>query len=36
MTAINKITAVKLLILINLPFILVIAGVFQISSSVIV
>ena len=36
MTAINKITAVKLLVLINLPVLLVIAGVYQIGSAVIV
>ena len=36
MTAINKITAAKLLVLINLPVLLLIAGVYQIGSSVIV
>jgi len=36
MTAINKITAAKLLVLINLPVLLLIAGVYQIGSAVIV
>ena len=36
MPAINKITAAKLLVLINLPVLLLIAGIYQISSSVIV
>jgi len=36
MTAINKITAAKLLVLINLPVLLFIAGVYQIGSAVIV
>ena len=36
MTAITKITAAKLLVLINLPFLLLIAGVYQIGSAVIV
>tara|TARA_B100000214_G_C23644164_1_gene479819 strand:- start:47 stop:157 length:111 start_codon:yes stop_codon:yes gene_type:complete len=36
MTAINKITAAKLLLLINLPSLILIAGVYQIGSAVIV
>tara|TARA_B100000579_G_C22436156_1_gene667692 strand:+ start:330 stop:440 length:111 start_codon:yes stop_codon:yes gene_type:complete len=36
MPAINKITAVKLLVLINLPAMLLVAGVYQIGTSVIV
>ena len=36
MPAINKITAAKILVLINLPFLLLIAGVYQIGSSVII
>jgi len=36
MSAINKITAAKLLVLINLPVLLLIAGVYQIGSAVIV
>tara|TARA_Y100001968_G_scaffold74840_1_gene66243 strand:+ start:260 stop:370 length:111 start_codon:yes stop_codon:yes gene_type:complete len=36
MTAINRITAAKLLILINLPILLLIAGVYQVGSAVIV
>ena len=36
MTANNKITAAKLLVLINLPVLLLIAGVYQIGSAVIV
>tara|TARA_Y100001968_G_scaffold299255_1_gene309741 strand:+ start:384 stop:494 length:111 start_codon:yes stop_codon:yes gene_type:complete len=36
MTAMNKITAAKLLVLINLPALLLIAGVCQIGSAVIV
>tara|TARA_Y100001968_G_scaffold21740_1_gene17198 strand:- start:532 stop:642 length:111 start_codon:yes stop_codon:yes gene_type:complete len=36
MKAINKITAAKLLVLINLPALLLIAGVYQIGSTVIV
>ena len=36
MTAINKITAAKLLVLINLPVLFLIAGVYQIGSAVIV
>ena len=36
MTAINKVTAAKLLVLINLPVLLLIAGVYQIGSAVIV
>ena len=36
MKAINKITAAKLLVLINLPFLLLIAGVYQIGSALIV
>tara|TARA_B100000965_G_scaffold285489_1_gene243421 strand:+ start:261 stop:410 length:150 start_codon:yes stop_codon:yes gene_type:complete len=36
MTAINKITAAKLLVLINLPVLLLIAGVYQIGSAVVV
>tara|TARA_B100000214_G_C23788704_1_gene544847 strand:+ start:528 stop:638 length:111 start_codon:yes stop_codon:yes gene_type:complete len=36
MTAIDKITAAKLLLLINLPFLVLIAGVYQIGSAVIV
>ena len=36
MTAINKITAAKLLVLINLPVLLLIASVYQIGSAVIV
>ena len=35
-SAINKITAAKLLVLINLPVLLLIAGVYQIGSAVIV
>ena len=36
MTAIDKITAAMLLVLINLPVLLLIAGVYQIGSAVIV
>ena len=36
MTAIDKITAAKLIVLINLPVLLLIAGVYKIGSSVIV
>ena len=36
MPAINKITAAKLLVLINLPVILFIAGAYQIGSAIIV
>tara|TARA_Y100001968_G_scaffold26169_1_gene20402 strand:- start:167 stop:331 length:165 start_codon:yes stop_codon:yes gene_type:complete len=36
MTAIDKITAAKLLFLINLPILLLIAGIYQIGSAVIV
>tara|TARA_B100001250_G_scaffold384567_1_gene379507 strand:- start:105 stop:215 length:111 start_codon:yes stop_codon:yes gene_type:complete len=35
MTAINKINAAKLLVLINLPILLLVAGIFQIGSAVI-
>ena len=36
MTALNKITAVKLLILINLPILLLAAGVYQLGSAVMI
>tara|TARA_Y100001968_G_scaffold330623_1_gene382995 strand:+ start:1502 stop:1612 length:111 start_codon:yes stop_codon:yes gene_type:complete len=36
MPAINKITAAKLLVLINLPILLLVAGVYQIGSAIII
>tara|TARA_B100000214_G_C23824552_1_gene561272 strand:- start:187 stop:297 length:111 start_codon:yes stop_codon:yes gene_type:complete len=36
MTAINKITAAKLIVLINLPILFLMAGIYQIGSAVIV